>query len=36
MSCPTCGAEADLLYNGQCEHCADGRTAEWIERLQPE
>ena len=36
MTCPTCGAEAELVVDGECAECADGRTAEWIRRLQPE
>ena len=36
MTCPTCGAETELVVDGECAECADGRTAEWIEKLQPE
>ena len=36
IECPTCGAEADYLVCWQCENCADGEIATWIERLKPD
>ena len=36
MTCPTCGAETELVVDGECAECADGRAAEWIEKLQAE
>lgn len=35
MTCPSCGTDAELLVDDQCDNCADGETAEVIERLQP-
>jgi predicted amidophosphoribosyltransferase len=35
LTCPGCEADATLIVDGQCEQCAEGRVAEWIERLQP-
>jgi ribosomal protein L37E len=36
IPCPRCGADARLLYRGQCRACGDAETVATIERLLPE
>jgi hypothetical protein len=35
IECPTCRSEVPLTVFEQCENCADGEIATWIERLRP-
>lgn len=36
IECPTCRSEVGLTVCGECENCADGEIATWIERLEPD
>ena len=36
MTCPTCDAESELIFDGECTECAEGEAAVALESLQPD